>query len=169
MQINLVYFKRGAERKDIPLTKPVSLLGRRGDCDLQIPLMGVSRRHCELVAEEDTVIVRDLSSSNGTYVNGERVSEQQLNAGDRLQVGTVAFVIQIDGEPAKIAPPTKPKAAAPADQAVDVELAPDDDDAFAKLVMDDSSDDESPLDALESLSESDLGESEASDEPDQGK
>jgi pSer/pThr/pTyr-binding forkhead associated (FHA) protein len=50
------------------------------------------------------LIVRDLGSSNGTFVNDKRVAQAQLNPGDRLTVGPVTFVVQINGEPANIKP-----------------------------------------------------------------
>ena len=154
MQANLVYFRSDGQRKDIPLTKPNSVLGRRDDCDLRIPLSGVSRQHCELIVSEDGLMVKDLASSNGTFVNQQRVNEQQLRPGDQLQVGSVMFTTQIDGEPADVMPPTPDQKVAvpsPGDAEVDVELTPEDD-AFAQLMMDDSGD-EDPISALEALAE----------------
>jgi pSer/pThr/pTyr-binding forkhead associated (FHA) protein len=153
MQVNLVFFKRDGQRKDIPLVKPVSALGRRDDCDVRIPLLGVSRQHCQLTAKDGKITVKDLGSSNGTFVNDKRVNQQELKAGDRLLVGPVAFTIQIDGKPAKISPPLLPKnasAPSPGDEEVDVELAPDED-AFAALVMGEAEED--PISALEALAE----------------
>ncbi len=105
MEVVLVMFKDD-ERREFPLTGTRTILGRRQDCDLRIPTRDVSRRHCEIVPGEkrSEVIVRDLGSSNGTYVNGKRVAECTLKPGDRLAIGPVTFVIQIDGKPAAIEP-----------------------------------------------------------------
>jgi pSer/pThr/pTyr-binding forkhead associated (FHA) protein len=69
-----------------------------------VPLLSVSRRHCELHAEGETLTVKDAGSSNGTYVNNKRVSNAQLKAGDRLVVGAIVFTVQIDGVPEEIHP-----------------------------------------------------------------
>jgi pSer/pThr/pTyr-binding forkhead associated (FHA) protein len=110
MEVVLVMFKDD-ERREFPLAKTRIILGRRQDCDLRIPTRDVSRRHCEIVPGEkrSEVIVRDLGSSNGTYLNGKRIAESTLKPGDRLTVGPVTFIVQIDGEPATI----KPEDAAP--------------------------------------------------------
>jgi pSer/pThr/pTyr-binding forkhead associated (FHA) protein len=77
----------------------MTVIGRREDCDLRIPVGDVSRKHCRLVIEDETIRIEDLGSSNGTYVNGHRVQEGELQPGDRIQVGPVQFIIQINGEP----------------------------------------------------------------------
>ena len=62
------------------------VLGRAGS-DLNINDVAVSRRHCEIVRAADEWMVRDLKSSNGTFVNGEKVAERVLKEGDRLKLG----------------------------------------------------------------------------------
>ena len=104
MDVKLVMFKSNGQRKDFPVINPKTVIGRAENCDLRIPLLSVSRRHCELLATEDEVQVRDLASSNGTYVNNERVNEAELNPGDRVVVGPVVFTLQVDGEPEDIKP-----------------------------------------------------------------
>jgi pSer/pThr/pTyr-binding forkhead associated (FHA) protein len=75
------------------------LIGRKEGAGLRIPDAGVSREHCELVTDEDSVTVRDLNSSNGTYVNATRVKEAELAPGDLLAVGSNVFAVRIDGFP----------------------------------------------------------------------
>ena len=104
MDVKLVVFKPSGQRKDFPLPSQRTVIGRGEDCELQVPLANVSRRHCELTLEGDELKVTDLGSSNGTFVNNEQVNEQVLSAGDRVVVGPVAFTIQIDGEPEDIKP-----------------------------------------------------------------
>lgn len=103
MNIVLVMFKDG-ERREFPLSQSTTMLGRRQDCDLRIPTRDVSRRHCELVVRKNSLMVRDLGSSNGTFVNGKRIAEHELEPGDRLRVGPVTFVVQINGKPVDIKP-----------------------------------------------------------------
>ena len=105
MDVVLVMFK-DTDRREFPLSENRTIVGRRPDCQLRIPTRDVSRRHCEISPGEkrSELIVRDLGSSNGTYVNGKRVAESKLIAGDRLTVGPVTFVIQLNGEPKDIKP-----------------------------------------------------------------
>jgi pSer/pThr/pTyr-binding forkhead associated (FHA) protein len=99
MQIVLAIFRAGAERRSYSITRDVVMIGRRQDCDLRIALAEVSRKHCRLVREGGMLRLEDLGSSNGTYLNGERVFDSELAAGDRIQVGPVVFLVQIDGAP----------------------------------------------------------------------
>ncbi len=88
----------------LPKADPGSMvvLGRREDCDLRIPLGDVSRRHCSILFTDDGGLrLQDLGSSNGTYVNGRRVQESPILAGDFIQVGSLKFLVQINGEPHK--------------------------------------------------------------------
>jgi len=93
-------FGADGEKKQFKIHRDMTVIGRREDCDLRIPLSDVSRKHCRIVKEGDTIRVEDLGSSNGTFRNGERVQESPVEAGDTIRVGPVNFVIQIDGVPA---------------------------------------------------------------------
>ncbi len=106
MDINLVMFKKSGTRKEFNLPSNITILGRRQDCDLCIPLMVVSRRHCQLKKQEDALFVRDLGSKNGTFVNGKKIEDQMpLNPGDYIQIGPLTFTIQIDGRPIEVKKP----------------------------------------------------------------
>lgn len=100
MQVVLIMFRADGERRSFSLPRAITVIGRREDCDLRIPLAEVSRKHCRLIVEGDTLRVEDLGSSNGTYVNGHRVQEAQVEAGSSVTVGPVTFVVQVDGVPA---------------------------------------------------------------------
>jgi hypothetical protein len=72
-------------------------IGRNRDCDLCLTDLSVSRRHAQLVRREDGWIVSDLGSHNGTRLNGWLIREPvRLTAGDRIDFGSVAFVIAGD-------------------------------------------------------------------------
>ena len=73
----------------------VLTLGRSEDSFLQLEDEQVSRRHCLLERKGDTVFLRDLNSTNGTQVNGERIVEVALRDGDRLTVGGSQFTFQV--------------------------------------------------------------------------
>jgi hypothetical protein len=102
MDVNLIMFRGNGERRDIAIKHERTILGRSDDADLQIPLATVSRKHCVLTLTDESIALRDLGSSNGTFVNGVRVVEATLSAGDNLKIGPVIFTVQIDGSPAEI-------------------------------------------------------------------
>jgi pSer/pThr/pTyr-binding forkhead associated (FHA) protein len=110
----------------LKLTDNVTSLGRHDDCVIRIKSSQVSRRHCELYEVGGQLMLRDLGSSNGTYVNGKRVTgEQSLKHGDELTVGAVTLRVAKIGKPTSplpASPESKPKAG---DTAV-VEAIPDD-------------------------------------------
>jgi predicted component of type VI protein secretion system len=114
MGVVMVMFRPDGQRRSFSVTRDMTVIGRREDCDLRIPLGDVSRKHCRLILDGDTIKVEDLGSSNGTYRNGERVQQTKVSAGDTLQIGPVVFVLQVDGFPADedLAPVTVQSAAA---------------------------------------------------------
>jgi pSer/pThr/pTyr-binding forkhead associated (FHA) protein len=64
------------------------LLGRSPECSLQLPAAGASRRHASVAWRDGAVVLRDLGSTNGTFLNGERVSgEATLRSGDKIRIG----------------------------------------------------------------------------------
>jgi pSer/pThr/pTyr-binding forkhead associated (FHA) protein len=98
----------------LKLTDNVTSLGRHDDCVIRIKSAQVSRRHCELYEVGGQLMLRDLGSSNGTYVNGKRVSgEQSLKHGDEVTVGAVTLRVAQLGAPVSslpASPASKPKA-----------------------------------------------------------
>ena len=105
MDINLVLFKKDGSRKIFPLPSSVTVIGRRNDCDLCIPLMSVSKRHCQLNCDQGVLRIRDLGSRNGTYLNGKRIDGATIKAGDYIEVGHLTFLFEIDGQPETITNP----------------------------------------------------------------
>jgi len=89
----------------ILLDKPILLLGRHGECDVQLNSRKVSRRHCCIAQVHDFLIVRDLGSTNGVRVNGQRVIESRLRAGDELAVGNFRYQVFLEGPSAAAGPP----------------------------------------------------------------
>ncbi len=100
MQAVLVMIRSDGERRSFSIARDMTVIGRREDCDLRIPLGEISRKHCRLVRDGEVLRLEDLGSSNGTYHNGERVQESVLTPGDTIQIGPVVFALQIDGVPA---------------------------------------------------------------------
>lgn len=104
VEISLVIVQSNGKTQEVPVNKPRLVFGRKEECQVRLPVSSVSREHCELRVEGDKVLVRDLGSSNGTYVNAERVQEAQLSPGDLLAIGPAVFILRIDGQPAEINP-----------------------------------------------------------------
>jgi FHA domain len=69
------------------------LLGRHAGCDVVLPDPSVSRRHAWLTFRDGHWVLRDLDSTNGTCVNGERVERCVLAPGDRLRLGSAELVV----------------------------------------------------------------------------
>jgi len=71
----------------------IKTVGRATGADFIVDAALVSRLHCQLTAGDDVLEVEDLSSTNGTYVNDQRVARARLASGDRLRVGRVELQI----------------------------------------------------------------------------
>ena len=67
------------------------VLGRSLDADVTIEDRWVSRRHCELLEKDGMILVRDLDSTHGTFVNGKPISEAWLRPEDILTIGLTSF------------------------------------------------------------------------------
>jgi pSer/pThr/pTyr-binding forkhead associated (FHA) protein len=80
----------------ILLDKPILLLGRHGECDVQLNSRKVSRRHCCVAQVHDYLVVRDLGSTNGVRINGSRVLEGRLNSGDELTIGNFRYQVYLE-------------------------------------------------------------------------
>jgi len=104
MNVCLVMFKDDGTRKEFPISSSKTIIGRKEDCDLRIPLSEVSRQHAVLMLADDAITLRDLGSSNGTFVNNKRITEQELDPGDHIVIGPVVFTVQIDGVPKDVRP-----------------------------------------------------------------
>ncbi len=79
--------------REIPLEKLPVLLGRGTDAGIQLLDRFASRRHCEISERDGRLFVRDLGSTNGSFVNGQHADECWLRPGDTLSVGATTFVI----------------------------------------------------------------------------
>jgi len=97
MELNLVtHTLRVGEGKDADreyeLVDGETIIGRDRTCDIVIDDDSVSRRHARLLVENDTCLIEDTRSKNGTYVNGERVEGRvALKNNDRVEIGTTVF------------------------------------------------------------------------------
>ena len=80
-----------------PLSMGSTVIGRGDQANLRLPDVGISRRHARLDYDGAQVVLTDLGSTNGTMVNGQRVSAVALNPGDMIQIGTTTLTFRVDG------------------------------------------------------------------------
>src|SRR5437660_6144410 len=81
----------GAE--PIEIVKDLTLVGRKEDCDLRLEHKSVSKLHCVIVKTDGLLLVRDLGSTNGTRVNGQRVRRAALLPNDKLSIANFHYRI----------------------------------------------------------------------------
>ena len=79
-----------------PFSHPRMLIGRTPENDLMLNDPNVSTKHCELAAEAGFLVVRDVGSANGTFVNERRISEARLKNADVVRVGKTTVTVRID-------------------------------------------------------------------------
>src|SRR5262245_55130498 len=79
----------------LELTKDLILGGRKEDCDLRLDHKSVSKQHCVLVKSDAVLLVRDLASTNGTRVNGQRVRRAALLQNEQLSIASLKFRVHI--------------------------------------------------------------------------
>ena len=94
-------------RGHVTLNQGTTTIGRTSTNDIPVENLAISRRHAEIVREQGRFLLRDLHSSNGTFVNGVRVTEKELHNGDAILIGkhTLLFVEQDELEQAIAAAP----------------------------------------------------------------
>lgn len=94
METRLVVTSGRTSSKEIALSRFPVTVGRHRECQLRVTSRLVSRRHCLLDHEDGWLAVEDLGSSNGTVVNGQKISQRTIiKPGDSLEVGPIAFEI----------------------------------------------------------------------------
>jgi pSer/pThr/pTyr-binding forkhead associated (FHA) protein len=114
--------------KTIPITLSQFLIGRDRQCHLRPASPLVSKRHCALLIRGGKAFVRDLGSTNGTYVNDRPLDgEVQLRDQDQLRVGPVAFQVRLEATPRVAKPVPVPAPRAPVETM--------DDEAMAALLL----------------------------------
>lgn len=91
----LVLISEGASGSiSYPINQTITLVGRDDEADWLLESRQVSRKHCILVDSGDFLLVRDLASTNGTFINGKRTHAGKLKEGDTLSLGEISFKVQ---------------------------------------------------------------------------
>ena len=84
-------------------------VGRAANNEISLPYPSISNRHCIFIQSGPEIVVRDLNSSNGTYVNNEIISETVLRPGDLIQCGTVQMKFEPGVKRPKLTKPEMPE------------------------------------------------------------
>jgi len=110
--------------ESITIDKDVTVVGRQAEhCDIVLDRKSVSKIHCIIARTDGLLFVRDLDSTNGTKVNGQRIIRGALLPGDQLAFAGEKFRVHLGPSPAASAPPAVERAGA------NQELSPDVDEA----------------------------------------
>lgn len=102
MRAQLVPVEGGAP---IEISKDLTVFGRKDECDVRLDHKSVSKMHCVIVKTDGLLLLRDLGSTNGTRVNGQRVRRAALLPNDRLTIAGFNFRILFGG----VHPPVSPE------------------------------------------------------------
>lgn len=95
------------EGNPIEIEKDLTLVGRKEDCDLRLEHKSVSKMHCIIVKTDGLLILRDLGSTNGTRVNGQRVRRAALLPNDQLTIANYKFRVYLGPDEPEQPPPPK--------------------------------------------------------------
>ena len=82
----------------IPVVRDVTVIGRHESCDVVIQSVGLSKRHCIVVKTDGLLVIRDLATTNGTKVKGQRVRWAALLPEDRISLGGYKFRIYLGSD-----------------------------------------------------------------------
>lgn len=91
MPVRLVALDEGP---DITLERGMVVVGRHPNCDTRLDSLRVSRHHCCMTQESGDVVVRDLGSTNGIRINGQRVEYGRLHPGDELSIAHIRYRLE---------------------------------------------------------------------------
>lgn len=117
----------GNNEPPITLNQPITVVGRSARlCDLPIDHNAVSKIHCILVKTDGLIYMRDLGSTNGTRVNGQRVLRGALLPGDQISFGGAAYTVHLGPDPRKSTPDANPTEMVPLVTDTDADLPTDD-------------------------------------------
>ena len=110
----LVILSQGMTGRSHELKVDKTTIGRVEDNTFPIAEASVSSHHCEVLLRGSDVVIHDLNSTNGTFINGEKITESVLKPGQTLRLGQVELRLEAEGAATSSSPPPTSKPAAPA-------------------------------------------------------
>jgi pSer/pThr/pTyr-binding forkhead associated (FHA) protein len=110
----LVVLSAGLNGRTHDLNVDKTTIGRVEDNTFQIADPSVSSHHCEVILRGSDVVIKDLNSTNGSFINGEKISESVLKPGQTLKLGQIELQLLTDGMAIPAAKPAPAPAPAPA-------------------------------------------------------
>src|SRR5438270_13254282 len=96
----LVLLSAGMTGRTHELKVDKTTIGRVEDNTFQIAEPSVSSHHCEVLLRGSDIVIKDLNSTNGSYINGEKITESVLKPGQILRLGQIEMRLEIDSAPA---------------------------------------------------------------------
>jgi pSer/pThr/pTyr-binding forkhead associated (FHA) protein len=127
----LVILSQGMAGREHELTVDRTTIGRVEDNTFQIADPSVSSHHCEALLRGSEVVIRDLNSTNGSYINDAQITESVLKPGQKLRLGQIELKLELEGaaspapapaSPAAPGAPVAPPTAAPARKSADATM-----------------------------------------------
>ena len=109
----LVVLSEGLKGTSHDLKVDRTTVGRVEDNTFQVPDASVSSHHCEILLKGSEVVVKDLDSTNGTFIDGEKITEGPLKPGQTLRLGQVELQLMTEEGAVPGAPPAPAGAAKP--------------------------------------------------------
>jgi hypothetical protein len=132
----LVILSQGMAGRMHELTVDRTTIGRVEDNTFQIADPSVSSHHCEVLLRGSDVVVRDLNSTNGSYINDAQITESVLKPGQKLRLGQIELKLELEGAASPASPTTAPASpAAPGAPAAPPAPAPARKSADATMIM----------------------------------
>lgn len=153
MQVMLKVLSGSHEGRELSVSGEKFLIGRSESCQLRPKSESVSRKHCIIVLKDNRVLIQDLKSRNGTYVNDKRLPTDKakvLTGGDQLRVGKLSFEVVIEHG---LQAPKKPEVADMGDAAARTVEAGSHDSRFEEVDVDSWLNEADQIDRVRKLSD----------------
>src|SRR5438046_9520807 len=94
LMARLVLFSEGLTGRTFELKVDKTTVGRVEDNAFQIPETSVSSHHAEILLRGNDIVIKDLDSTNGTFINGEKITEAVLKPGQILRLGMIEMRLE---------------------------------------------------------------------------
>lgn len=119
MKFSLIVVSNTSPAKEIPIRMPEFVIGRDPECHLRPASAMISKKHCAFILQGERVIFKDFGSTNGSYVNDQRIEgEVNLKDGDIVKFGPLTFRAKLESTAAMVAMPAGATVVPPAEKTI---------------------------------------------------